>query len=154
MTNPRPWHLAWLGVCLAACFLVYSLLAYIRAGQSPPDPAPNGDSAPLRLEPRRTTEPGRYAHLAEGRIFFGAAETAAGEAQPGVYVSRLVLRGIIWADGRAPLAVLTRAGAPPDSESWTVRVGETVLDEEVVAIERNSVILRQGGLETVLVLND
>ena len=150
-------RLGWLAVVLAACSFAYALAAYLRTGSPPADPRPRPVSGRLPSAAPRVLPPStRYAPLAEGRPFFAPpareAEEVGQEAEPATYVSGLALRGIVLAEGRAPMAVLTRSGAPATGESWTVRVGETVLGETVVAIGRESVTLRKEGKETVLVL--
>ncbi len=154
----RTWavRLSWLAAFLAAVFFVYAAVLYSQAGApivasrhvaALPTSLPRAEKPPV--------DPGRYESLAGGRIFFGEpvfAPPAGPVSSPSVYVSALVVRGIVLGNGQPPVAILTRAGAAPDGESWTVRVGQTVLGEEVAAIKGDSVVLRKKGQETVLVL--
>ncbi|MGQ9779265.1 MAG: hypothetical protein ACUVRM_05225 [Bacillota bacterium] len=146
---------AWLVTFLAAAFFFYALGVYLRSGRPPAAPIPHGASGSSPAVKSRAVLPSsRYAPLLAGGLFFPPTGEKGGETarEPGTYVSSLALRGIVLAEGRPPMAVLTRANAPPTGESWTVRVGETVLGETVVAIDRQSVTLRKEGKETVLVL--
>ena len=145
--------ISWITAAAAVCFFVYAVLASRQAGTSPPSVNTlHGRPAGFARPPRSHPEFGRYARVAAGRIFFGEpAVVIDNEPQP-IYLSGLTLRGISRGGGQTPQAVLARAGTSPEGESWTVKPGETVLGETVVAIETVSVVLRKGGLETVLVL--
>ncbi|MGE5530146.1 MAG: type II secretion system protein N [Patescibacteria group bacterium] len=151
LLSPR---LLWLAAALAAAFCAYGFWSYAVAGRpvEPVKPRAATAAGPVRAA-KNVPGPGLYAGLAGGRMFFGEAQTAAGgDGSPGVYVSALVLRGIVLGGGRKPLAILARAGSPPEAESWTVSVGQTVEGETVVAINRDSVTLARGGQVTVLFL--
>ena len=154
----RTWtvRLSWLAAFLAAAFFGYAVVLYLQAGApivTLRHAAALAASLPRAAKP--PVDPGHYGSLAGGRIFFGesvSATPAGPVSSPSVYVSALVVRGIILGNSQPPVAILTRAGAAPDGESWTVRVGQTVLGEEVAAIKGDSVILRKNGQQTMLVL--
>ncbi|MGE5599175.1 MAG: hypothetical protein ACM3XS_07325 [Bacteroidota bacterium] len=144
----RKWP--WILASLAAVFFGYALYLYERTGSPPISPKPRAAPA-IRVTSNKRPAPAlaRYTAVAGGRIFFGApaGPTAPGTAAP-AYVSALMLRGITL--GRTPTALLARAGSPPEAEAWTAKIGQTVLGETVVAIDRRSVTLRRDGQETVL----
>ena len=152
----RTWaiRLSWLAALLAALFFAYAAVLYLQAGAPIVTSRHAAAIAPLPRGERRPVDPGRYESLAGARIFFGepGSTSPMKTATAPVYVSSLVVRGIILGNGQPPVAILTRAGAAPDGQSWTVRVGQTVLGEEVAAIKGDSVVLRKNGQETVLVL--
>ncbi|NLG85439.1 MAG: hypothetical protein GX493_12735 [Firmicutes bacterium] len=155
-------YAAWIAALAAAVFFFYALEVYLHGGRPPTPGRPQKTSVPsipaLVAKSPTGAPSSRYAPLTTGELFFPSRgeekETAPLEETPSTYVSALALRGIVLAEGRPPMAVLTRANAPATGESWTVRVGETIMGETVVAIERERVILRKEGKETVLVLPD
>jgi len=149
-------YAAWFLALAAAVFFFYALHAYLVSGVPPAVVSSSGGA--IRLPPLtgagKPWPSSRYAPLCSGKLFFPSAgeKPAATAGEPATYLSGLALRGIVLAEGRPPMAVLTRAGAPPTGESWMVRVGETVLGETVVAIDRESVTLQKEGKKTVLFL--
>ena len=152
MNNTLVKRVIWLAAILAAGFFVDVLVAYGHAGALPAQPGTRQASAFNLLKTARPAyRPGRYAGLAGGRIFFGEPieETA---VQPQVYISSLMLRGIVYSDGREPVAVFTLANAKPEAQSWAAKVGQIVNEEKVIAINKDNVVLTKDGLETVLFL--
>ena len=141
----------WLAAFFAAAFFAYGLIVYLNAGGSPVQPHARA-SSPMVLPDAMRPLPniGKYAGVAGGRIFFGEPVASNG-GLPVPYFSSLALRGIVITQGRA-LAVLARKDSPPESETWTARVGDTVLGEKVAAIDKDFITLSRDGQETVLVL--
>ncbi len=154
MSKPGAHHALW-GLALATlAFCAYSGYLYAQAG-TPPAPPKVRDTPELHRASAVPPLPSlnRYTVLSGGRVFFGQAVFPNTEpSAPPVYVSGLTLRGIMLRRGQAPVAVLARAGSPPEGESWTVRAGDTIMGETVSEIRADSVLLSKDGQDTVLVL--